>query len=377
MWIDLHLSFGAGQIMIYDATELNEVTSLIEKTYPNDERIDVRPYRIDMSDLCNETNLFKQYINLNISLTSKMNLNKICEKFLNHGFKEKIKLRFYHEQITGNDCFTVLKNKYEFIAYYDLDEFVYPRISDNQNSSTFNCINSNQVCKDNTFVNSSITSISNNYFYKYIHNLIEKRRKIRKNPKLSDLRSVNFHHAGYIIPDDRENKLMNDLGSIIKRLDSNQSENIFPIILFLNIPPSTRGHRFIIEKEDISYIKDLYKSYNSLMPCLKDSYLKKINKLDKIFVRYMFYLTEINERYGKAIHYYKNVKTISAHQATDYHEKSWAFSTYYDPNHYLSHFRGNMTKLYEKNFNGSISKLNIDHEYLFFILKNHANVCGI
>ena len=31
------------------------------------------------------------------------------------GFKEKIKLRFYHEQITGNDCFTVLKNKYEFI----------------------------------------------------------------------------------------------------------------------------------------------------------------------------------------------------------------------------------------------------------------------
>ena len=77
---------------------------------------------------------------------------------------------------------------------------------------------------------------------------------------------------------------------------------------------------------------------------------------------------------GKAIHYYKNVKSLFVHFAQDYNQDSWSFSPSAYNGHFLTHYR-KIPKEKRKNFTGTIRKLNIDFEYLFFLLKNFTKFC--
>ena len=266
----------------------------------------------------------------------------------------------------------MLKQKYEFIGYYDLDEFVFPRttglIKDQQ--STFTCNSISSICALTPFKN-KFQANDDNYIYNYLNFLIDKDLNGREKDKL---RSILFNHVAMLIPDYIEKQLMLDLGLIIERIkNSTNSTDLFPLTLYLSKPPFTHGHSFVIEKTDIELIKDLYKSYVDLIPCIYKSNLQTVAErgIQKNSIRYLYYVTEANERMGKCIHYYKNVKSLFVHYAEESTSDSWSFSPSYSDAHVLSHFREDVSEIYGRNHVGTIQKLNIDFEYIFFLLFKH------
>ena len=375
-WIDYHISFGVREIMIYDGMKHKNLTKYLKARYGLDDRITVIPYSISLSDLCNESNLLKQLKNLKPLV--KDLLIKLCHEFYQHEFLDRINWRGKHEQLTVNDCFTVLKEKHEFIGYYDLDEFVYPRSLDNlddffKKSTIYSCDNTTRSSICNLEPLSFKNELSKtDHIYNYLHSLIDKYSNGRDINKLA---SISFQHAATIIPNEVEKKLFEDLTLVIERTNSNSLA--FPLEIFVNEPPLVnQGHFFSIAKDDIEYVKYLYKAYKSFITCAYEGFLKKINSetIDKSLVRHFYYLTESNERMGKTIHYYKNVKSLFVHYAEEKSEDHWSFEPPAYHGHFMSHYRM-APKQKRQNFTGSIKKLNIDFEYVFFLLKNYTTFC--
>ena len=384
-WIDLHLSFGVREIIMYDALKNKEVTQLIKNRYGNDKRIMVKPYSMTFEDLCSQTVLFNQFYRNNLSLpkTLKSYLLKSCKKFYDLAFHEKYETRSRHEQLTSNDCFAILKQKHEFIGYYDLDEFVFPRNLDTLKDfygkkSYYSRESFGSICETMPFAYSRKSSNSDvskyDYYYNYITDLISNNRN---GHLVNQLGSIGFAHGGFLIPNDMEKQFMKDLGSILQNIyNRTNPSSLFPLKIFLGKPTDKRFRSFLIEEDDIEYIEYLYKSYNNFISCVYDKYLNKIDKIDKSLVRYLYYLSEDSERMGKAIHYYKNVKSLWLHYAEESFLVHWAFSASPYHGHFLPHFKDDIAEIFSLDrFNGSIRKLNIDFEYVFYLLNNFTNFC--
>ena len=101
-FIDLHLSFGVREIRIYDALDKRTLTKYIKSIYGDDERITVVSYQISYDDFCNESLLYKQFIEINIEL--KVYLINICKSFYEARFKDKFARCGGHERLSANDC---------------------------------------------------------------------------------------------------------------------------------------------------------------------------------------------------------------------------------------------------------------------------------
>ena len=315
-WFDLHLSFGVREIMIYDAIDNKELTKLLKTTYGDDERIVIIPYEMNLNDLCNQTDFTISNYPKNV----QEYLIITCKEFYKAEFKEKIDGRSAHEEITSNDCFTVLREKHEFIGYYDLDEFVFPRSMDAtkdfyDKNLDYTCESDSQksICESNSFLNENI--------YDYLNKLIEIERNGRDR---NELGSIRFLHAIYL-PERVEKQLINLIGSLIEKTHLYESTlaSLFPTDLYLSQPPFKSGHLFNIKIDDLEYINYLYKHYNRFALCTYEKYLKNATKIDTSLIRYLYYVTEGGERARKEIHYYKNVKSIFTHFAEDYKRDSW------------------------------------------------------
>ena len=76
-----------------------------------------------------------------------------CYEFFKLEFESYDAGRQKHEQITSNDCITMMKSSHEFIAYYDLDEFVFPRAfgMDKKSRLKIDCSNKTSHCNINSF----------------------------------------------------------------------------------------------------------------------------------------------------------------------------------------------------------------------------------
>jgi hypothetical protein len=205
-WIDIHLNLGAPEIVIYDATENNQIVEFIRINYGENSKITVRPYEISFDNLCNEKILFKQYKYLNLSNSNKRKLLELCTQMFENEFRNKYDFRGQHEQVTANDCLTVLQNKYEFIGYHDLDEFIFPRnfkkIQKLYSSyPVAQCNNLSSICKLDSFKQAfnpedSRNNQEENYLYNYIQYLIE---YYGNGMNISELRSIYFQHVGYLV----------------------------------------------------------------------------------------------------------------------------------------------------------------------------------
>ena len=372
-WIDIQFEIGIAEIMFYDAIENNNLTKLLKRKYGNDSRLVVRPYDIDFNDLCEETTLFEQFTeSINLPLKIKDYMKKSCIEFFEFEFVNKYEWRLKQEKITSNDCFTVLSQKHEFIGYYDLDEFVFPRTlgiySDFYDKQKYyTCKNSSKsICDLNPFhVNNSV----DNKMYNYFHSIIE---EYRNNRNMDDFIAIYFFHALFLTADEVEAKLIKKLGSIIHDTNTEGKEIHFPLRFDLPDPVRNTSRRFIIKDTDVDYVKYLYKSYKSFIPCIYNENLKHIKSLDISLLRHLYFLTEDLERLGKTFVYYKNIVALTPHGA-EFDKTKWWIIVPKDKG-YLSHFRDTL-KI--KNFTGPIIKLSFDSEYVFYLLKKYSNYCQI
>jgi hypothetical protein len=105
--------------------------------------------------------------------------------------------------------------------------------------------------------------------------------------------------------------------------------------------------------------------------------LINISGLKNNAVRHLYYITEGNEAMGKAIHFYKNVKSVFIHYAEDTVPDNWGFHASESDGYLLSHFRDDVNRFFKANFSGSIRKVNIDFEYVSFLLRNFTSFCNI
>ncbi len=166
--------------------------------------------------------------------------------------------------------------------------------------------------------------------------------------------------------------MIDQLGSIL------QNSSSLPTAITLETDKKNKFHRVLIQKLDLVYTKQFYESYNSLKPCLNKYLKKNENSLNQNYYRYVYYGADKytgRKQRGKSIHYYKNVRTMRPHYAITYLKNSWLLKPLIKDGHFMSHFRIDMKKVYGRDKDGSIGNLNIDYEYLFFLLKNHTKFC--
>ncbi len=196
-WIDINLSFGVKEIMIYDAVENRTLTKYLKNIYGNDTRIVVIPFNIELNDLCDELILFRNFQNIFKQL--KEYLMNSCKKIFDLEFIPKFELMQRFQQINYNDCFTILKQKYEFIGIYDTDEYFYPRtlnIQENfhKNSTTYSCDDTSRtlICNKSQFNFKYNNSQPKNHLYDYLQSLIRENKNGRDIDKLS---SIKFAHG--------------------------------------------------------------------------------------------------------------------------------------------------------------------------------------
>ena len=385
-WIDYHLNIGIDEMLFYDSTDGRILPKTLKENYPNNEKFTVASYYISIEDLCNSSNLLRQHNQKNLTLEIKKYLTDSCKNFYHKTFSRGA-LSFQHAQITGNDCYIHLSKRHEFMVYYDLDEFIFARNMDNvkdfyEKRAYYTSDNKSSICLSKNLHNSFETSrkkfiSQTNYFYNYIINVVE---KYRNNRSLNDLAAISFDHAAYL-QYDLEKKTMDSLGILIKQIEnkSTNSSLIFPLYFMMYAPPpyNNSGHVFLIQKDDIDYIKYLCNLYFSFIPKINEKFLRNITSFDRSFIRYFYYATEFHEREQKSVFYYKNVNSIYLHYASSTAKNSW--SIYPSPlgGHISPHFRYDYSYILRKNQTSSIRKLGIDFEYIFFLLQNHTNFCKI
>jgi hypothetical protein len=355
-WIKLQLSFGIAEIRFYDATKFKNLTKIVLENFAKENsRLTILPF--------DKFNILENYIeSLFNGVLTKTFPTKLKIIMLNRQqdiFSRVLKTSAGH--ITLNDCFTNLRLKYEFIAHYDLDELLLPRVFDNnqffENKKAYTCSKSDSaVCSTNPF---KISSFGNNHMYEYIKSLIENESNGRNIEKLS---SINFRRTLTFKPKKEiEIKLINDLKNIID--NSNKNSLNFPAEVFVQTNHLQKyGHKFIIKKEDTDYVKFLYNTYTRFLSFVDDQYLSNISKsFNSSFVRYLFYHQKENDYKPKKVHYYKNVYSVFTHWAVDFENDIWELMPSPYSGHLVHHYRDKLNffflKIYRRQFGAILNLL--------------------
>ena len=272
-WIRFHLTYGVGEIMIYDGTETKKLTRYLNKYFKNDERVKVISYpHFKYSKrfyLCDESNLFKQYTDSSCPNKIKTYLKLSCISFVDQIYlnKEFIhldlhikntnpkykKIRNQIKKIPINDCFIVSSLKHEFIGVYDFDEFVHPRNIEILSETNSLKWDKESICLASAFSN-RYKSTDGNYLYNYLINLIN----IHRNDNdLNKFGSFRFLHAATFTRKDEE-KLIEDINEAISKISS---QSVLPYKLLAN-----KYQMFLIEnEEDVNYMKYLNKTYKTFI----------------------------------------------------------------------------------------------------------------
>jgi hypothetical protein len=270
------------------------------------------------------------------------------------GFREKVKWRAKHDQLSSNDCFTQLSQKYEIVGYYDLDEFIYPRTI-----NAFDAINcSLNFCSVKPFHNS---------LYNYFKSLVDTYAGL-KDPK--KVNSIYFPHAAFLKTNQIEINFMEDIKIILNKIN-----NEFPYRISMREPESVSNkHTFLIEKNDVDVLKYIHQKYNLLVSCNLRNLIKKINMVNEKFLRYLNFVTEPSHRLGKSVYFSKNVKTIFLHDVEESENNTWQLLLPMNSGHYVSHFRETLN-FFSVNFNSSIKNVKFDFEYLIYLIQKNFNYC--
>ena len=79
--------------------------------------------------------------------------------------------------------------------------------------------------------------------------------------------------------------------------------------------------------------------------------------------------------YPKSIFCSKNIRTLSIHRSSDINKDSWIMKPSAMDGHFCAHYRLKQEKLYSESIE-PIRNLNIDFEYMTYILKKYTKFCS-
>ena len=361
-WIDIHLLLGVREIVIYDATSDEALTKGIRSYYSNDSRIVLKPYRINEKDFCPESITFNTD---NIKINSLLKMN--CKKFFEQEFKELAEVKEKHEQITANDCLLQLSKRHEYVAYYDLEELLLPRPVNQTLDSLYSCNQNSRICSLQNYTNFKDTDSS---YYSYLESLVAKYKKNRDKHMLA---SILFQNAAFITSNNITERLFNNLNTLIEDIDTRKLIE-YPLTVYLESELNYEGHKFIIQEKDVQHVRNLTRAYKDLNNCLLDTRLIKF-KLDKIFQRFVYFVTEHEQSRPKSINYSRNVKALSISNPSESIPDAWILYTKPFHGDMLMNFRHTIHDWSSNNVNSSIKSLNIDFKYLSFIMTSFTDFC--
>ncbi len=375
-WIYYQQSFGVAEIMIYDGTINKTVSKFVNENFKTPKQTTKLTTAFDQSlfyEQCEETIFYKQFDGRNNNKLNRLMLN-LCKKLFRWSHRSTAKNRKTIGSTTDrqriivlNDCFIKLSQKYEFVAIYDFDEFIFPRNFNHLNKPkrVLSCDNKKEICNKTPFFFDKNTDGKNkNHLYNYLNYLI-KRDKKNRNP--SKLAAVEFSRIITLSdPQKNEKEAVDMLESLIKNIKPSTSK--FPIHFNFSI------YEFKILKNDIDHIKYLLKSYKEFVSCFYRDHVKNIKLIDTDKIRSFYFSYKWGSKYPKTILYSKNVKTFGIHKVIEIVKNSWILQPSVNDGHFCSHYRFKTEDIHQK-FLEPIRNLNIDFEYLIYILKSYTNYC--
>jgi hypothetical protein len=372
-WVDYQQSFGIAELMIYDGTINRTLIKFINDNFKNYKNIKLTmvPDQSLFYEQCSESIFYKQFENRNSTKLNNL-LFIICKKLFNWSHRSIPRMTNpvgyssdKHRIIVLNDCFIKMSRKYEFVAIYDFDEFIFPRSFDlvkdfNDSGKNFDCSDKKQICYRKPF---EFNNKNENHLYNYLISLIKNDEHKRN---ISELAAIEFdRHLTLSNTQNVENNVIDMLQNFVLQINSSTK---FPI--YFNMIDEFKLEIF---KNDIDYVINLVESYKQFVPCIYRDYIKDIEKVDTDKIRAIYFLYGSGKRWPKSIFNSKNVRSLGIHIVTETVKGSWILKPNAKNGHFCSHFRAqqaDMTKAKE-----SIRILNIDFEYMTFILKRYTKFC--
>ena len=272
-----------------------------------------------------------------------------------------------HRIVLLNDCFIKLSRKYEFVAVYDFDEFIFPRTFDfvkefYEKKTVYDCSDKKQICNRKPFEFNS-TNENGYHLYNYLISLI---KKDEENRPASHLAAIEFERPMTLSNTHKvETNEIEMLEAFVNQINSSTK---FPI--YFNM---IGAFKFEIYEEHLNYVKYLIESYKRFVPCIYRDYMKDIESIDTDRVRAIYFIFKKGRRWPKSVFYSKNVRTLGIHIATEIINGSWIMKPKAINGDFCSHYRKEHTD--PDLVREPIGNLKIDFEYIFFFIKKYTKFC--
>ena len=354
--------------------------------------IKFRPFNLDLrQDFCRF-----DLLNTDDAVEKKL-FREICDIAKQHDSIITNKQEFFR-LLASNDCYLTLKQKYEFVAFYDTDEVIFPtNFEKSSNKSYYSCEINEKLCRLNPFSTniydfvenliamefkgskteiSSLNILNTNYLtshlaYNLMNSLKEKVSVIQNYQQINN-ESFSIDNI-YISENNNSSQIFNDSDSIDKNSFASNNDssrqinnNSFPISVFLPLKQKF-GHEFVMNNEDdYDHVLSLIELYKKV-DCLNETFSN--NTISDDFNKFLYFITDTTERLPRSIYYSVNQEIVSIVKLKPIYD---SLETSIDVKYFnakVSHFGGTFENSFNAIHQGSIQNLNIDLEYLLFVMK--------
>jgi hypothetical protein len=359
VYFQMQRDFGIAEIIVHDASPDQALTKYMEDAKDKLPFVTLRPYELNASLICQ---------NSVRGLTSHDNATFIAsykEKCLKYFGQQVCRPTLEHEELSLQDCYSKHRYTYEFVAVYDLDEFVFPRTvrpiqQYNETMTTANSCRTQYECQKTPF------SLG---LYDYVKSILNKTKYAHDYTKFS---SISFRHAITVVPSTVGNRIMDSLRALVADLDTNKSIS-FPFVHDVDETVSFR-----IGPDDLGYVNYLIQLDGQIQCLFSD--MENSTSIPDELKRYMYHVFPVEWRWGKCIHYTKNVQSLFAHYGV--YNLGETLDSLVAEGELLPHFRDNIQIFYSPRPNNnklitSIRDLDIDSEYFLYMIKTFTNTCQI
>jgi hypothetical protein len=321
----------------YDKLTLFNHTSLMESSKFDKKFVDIIQFNCLPNLLINNNNNnYKRFINFN-DIENK---------------QDKLLISILFHNVSLNECYLMNKDKYKYIAIFDFDELILPRIAYKNEINESFYVNFNQYPD-------KIDPISNKS-----SKLIPYLDSLQLKSKLDKKVNIRFEMNNFLKHETMD-KIFSKLEYMFKRNLTKYAINQSKIFTFdrefSKIYKNLYSYIFIETAKDYKYAKHLYIMHQKYIKPYLETYHNKIKQsVPEIFNRFYYFTGFSANSYfvNKTIHYTNQSDLVGVHVPTNIEPKdSIIVSNKYG---HLSHFR----EFYRRPFkNSSIREIFFDFNY--------------